>query len=613
VTTADATAQAASGARAAPAAPDAPEAPGARRWAWLAGLLGVLAVALGLRLWGIAEGLPYVYNIDEGTHFVPRAVAMFGHTLNPHYFANPPGVTYAFRIVLGLWFGGTHGIAQAYSQHPTAVYVVARVTVAVLSTVAVWLLYLTGTRLAGRRVGLLAAAVLAVAFLPVYYGHLALNDAPTLAPLTLSLLGSAGVLRRGRSVDYLMAGGGLGLACAFKYTAGVAVLALLAAVLLRARAGARAVSEPRSGPGGSGGGADGARSAILGLIIAAFSALLFFLIANPYSALDFSHFRAGLAQQSSLSEAVGGKLGSPRNGGLSYYLWTLTWGLGWAPALAAIGGAVALWWRDRGALLVLVPAPVAFLIFMGTEGRYFGRWLLPIFPSLCLLAAILVVAIAQRAPARRPLLRGALLAAGAVALLAQGIVFSVHSGLVLSRADTRGLARSWMVANVPVAARVVVEPVVPEAWLRDIGRQYDQVPGGERWTKWPALRSVITPAGTVDPSHSQVVTLEDYERTLSPQLIAEYERSGYCWVLTATTESGRATADPRGAPLALAYYRALARDARVAFYASPYRVGARPVAFNFDWSFDYYNLAYRRPGPAVTVYRLSGGRCAHAA
>jgi hypothetical protein len=34
------------------------------------------------------------------------------------------------------------------------------------------------------------------------------------------------------------------------------------------------------------------------------------------------------------------------------------------------------------------------------------------------------------------------------------------------------------------------------------------------------------------------------------------------------------------------------------------------VGFNFDWSFDYYPLAYYRPGPVMSVYRLRGGRCA---
>ena len=59
-----------------------------------------------------------------------------------------------------------------------------------------------------RRVGLLAGALLAVAFLPVHYSHFALNDAPTLAPLALSLVGIAGIYRTGRPREYVLAGVG---------------------------------------------------------------------------------------------------------------------------------------------------------------------------------------------------------------------------------------------------------------------------------------------------------------------------------------------------------------------------------------------------------------------
>ncbi len=52
----------------------------------------LLAVTLALRLWGIKQGLPYSYNVDEATHFVPRAIAFFSHDYNPQYFLNPPGV-----------------------------------------------------------------------------------------------------------------------------------------------------------------------------------------------------------------------------------------------------------------------------------------------------------------------------------------------------------------------------------------------------------------------------------------------------------------------------------------------------------------------------------------
>ena len=75
-----------------------------RRWAW-PGLAAVLAIGAGLRVWGIAQGLPFAYNADEDDHFVRRAVEMFGHDLNPHYFANPPAYTYVLHFLFGAWYG----------------------------------------------------------------------------------------------------------------------------------------------------------------------------------------------------------------------------------------------------------------------------------------------------------------------------------------------------------------------------------------------------------------------------------------------------------------------------------------------------------------------------
>ncbi len=56
----------------------------------------------------------------------------------------------------------------------------------------------------------------------------------------------------------------------------------------------------------------------------------------------------------------------------------------------------------------------------------------------------------------------------AALLLAQGLVYSVHSGLVLARADTRNVTREWMLAHVPRRARIVAEPVSPDGWAREI-------------------------------------------------------------------------------------------------------------------------------------------------
>ncbi len=633
---------------------------GARWLVWTA-LALVLLLALGLRLWGIRQGLPFAYNADEDAHFVPRAIGMLTLGWNPHYFANPPAYTDLLRLVFAAWFGGRAGVSHTFATNPAAIFTLARVCAALLGTLAVWLLYLAGARLFDRGVALLAAALEAVAFLPVFYAHLALNDVPTLAPLTLSLLGTAGVLRKGRARDYLIAGVGLGLGCATKYTAGIVLLALLAAAAAqylaptpRRQAGTR--DRSAGGGAGKGGGAaaggDGTatqgapsrgvpagRPVLVGLVLAGAAALVGFLIADPYSVLDFHAFEQGLAHQSSLSGEAQGKLGAPHESGIGYYLWSLTWGLGWVPAVAALAGALLVWRHERKLGWVLVPAPLLYLLFMGSEGRYFGRWLLPIFPILCLLAAFAALSCARalaratqhvmqrRAhpaePARpaeliqpnahpsRPRIALVVFTALAVlALCAQGLVYSVHSGIVLSREDTRGLARAWMVAHVPAGAKVVVEPIVPDEWVQDVGHPTLTVPDGDRWVKYQSLRSLIGPSGALSHGEGHTVSLENYELTLAPALIPFYEREGYCWVLSGSGESARAFADPSRAPLAVAYYRALARAGEVVYRVSPYRAGARPVAFNFDWSFDYYPLSYARPGPEVTLYRLRGGRCA---
>src|SRR5919108_1860380 len=196
----------------------------------VASAVGALVVAaLALRLWGIDHGLPYVFNADENAHFVPRAIGMFGHSLNPDYFINPPAFTYLLHVAFWARWGGREAVGDAFAADPGGAFGLARVLAAVLGAAAVGFLAWAGRRFWDWRVGLVAGALLAVAFLPVHYSHLAVNDVPALAPLCLSLVGIAGVYRHGRLLDYALAGAALGVACATKYTAGIVLLCLLAA------------------------------------------------------------------------------------------------------------------------------------------------------------------------------------------------------------------------------------------------------------------------------------------------------------------------------------------------------------------------------------------------
>jgi hypothetical protein len=559
-------------------------------------LVIVLVSTFLLRLWGVKQGLPYSYNVDEATHFVPRAVAFFSHDLNPHYFLNPPAYSYVLHLVFELWFGGSDAATGAYATHPTEVYVVARVVAAVLGTAAVGLTYLAGVRFFNRTVALLAAAIFGFSFLPIFYSHLALNDVPTLAPVALSLYGIAGVMRQGRRRDYVIAGLGVGLAAATKYTGAITLLCLVGAFVC-------------DGAGG------GVWIAVRRFAVALVIAVAAFVAANPYAILDFSSFQYGVSSQASLAAGQDPvKLGTVPGSGIGYYLWSFTWGMGWGPSLAAVGGSVLLLVRRRLAMaLVLLPAPIAFVIFMGGQQRFFGRWLMPIFPLVAILGAYGAVELARwliRARRVPVALAGALVAA---LLLTQSLVAVIHDDVVLSRPDTRNLARNWMVGHVPAGAKVVIEPVVADDWATDVGVALPWTPSGDRWYRYATwLTDVDTQGRQLPAGQRRYVFVDQYERTLRPALLDEYVASGYCWLVVGSLQAGRAFAQPDAAPAAVAYYAELANRARLMYHVSPFATGARPVPFSFDWSIDYFPRQYHRPGPEMSVYRLSGGKCGSA-
>jgi hypothetical protein len=343
------------------------------------------------------------------------------------------------------------------------------------------------------------------------------------------------------------------------------------------------------------------------LALALGCAVLAFIAANPYSVLDFSAFHAGVTTQQALA---GGsdpeKLGTTAASGSAFYVWTFTWGLGWAPSIAALAGSVLLIVRRRLALaLVLLPAPMAFIVFMGDQQRYFGRWVMPLFGIVALLGAYAAVEAARwliRARRMPVLLAGG---AAAVLMLGQSVASAVHNDVVLSRADTRNVTRAWMVDHVPAGAKVVVEPVVSNDWGQDVGRSLAWTPSGARWQLW---NTFVTDADTrgnhLPPGEHRYVAIDEYERTLRPELLTEYAKSGYCWVVIGSLQAGRSFAQPKIAPSAIAYYAALANQADLMFHISPFAKGDRAVPFSFDWSIDYYPGQYARPGPEMSVYRL---------
>jgi hypothetical protein len=260
--------------------------------------------------------------------------------------------------------------------------------------------------------------------------------------------------------------------------------------------------------------------------------------------------------------------------------------------------------------LVMLPASTVFIVFMGTQQRYFGRWVMPLFPIAAILAAWFTIELVRGLARARKIPVAALGAIATVLLLAQSVAADLHNDAVLSRPDTRNLTRAWMVAHIPPGARVVIEPVVPLNWATDVGQSLGWTPTGARWYQFATYLTDIAPDGShLPPGQRRYVVIDQYERTLRPELLDEYVHADYCWLVVGSLQAGRAFASPKAVPSAIAYYAALARRAKLVYHVSPFARGDRSVPFSFDWSIDYYPGQYHTPGPEMSVYHLTGGRC----
>ena len=416
----------------------------------------------------------------RGRALRPAGGADVGRTgLDPGYYENPPALTYLLARRL-LPIGG---IAD-----PDAFLTGARGRRA--DRHARRGAHVLGRRArSSRRVGLVAAAVMAVAFLPVFYSKHALNDVVTLAPVTLALIGCAARLRA-RALD---------------------------------RLGARGRGDRRRDRDQVHGGRDAAhasrwppalrvardraelRRALAGLVLAGAACAALFVLLNPFALLNFRELRGQIRGQSRQADA--GKLGQDDVLGWIYYVGTLGWGFGWLPLAAAVGGAVVALRRDwRRALLLLafpgLPLPLP---------RRAGPLLRPLaaarYPVLCVLAGYGVVAGDARAPRRAAVLVPRL----AALLCAQGLLASVHVDRLLGRADTRAQALRWLGENVPAGARIVVEPFVPAPRRGALDRPM-----------WPVERP-----------------FQAYEKRLRVRDIDAYRERGYCWVVVGSTQKQR--------------------------------------------------------------------------
>jgi hypothetical protein len=330
------------------------------------------------------------------------------------------------------------------------------------------------------------------------------------------------------------------------------------------------------------------RPVALGTVVAGAACVGAFFVTTPYFFFDWSSVHRQLSAQATTAGDFG-KVGQ-ESSSVAYYLKTLTWGFGWVPLAAAVAGIVVQLRRDAVRGLILIAFPLALFAYLCLQARYFGRWLLPAYPVLALVAGAALADAAVVIAARRPrlpyLAAPAILAVLLAVTVAQPLAADVRSAAVLGRADTRGIARQWLIDRFRPSLRVVIEPAVPARYYRRLDH-----------SRTHNLKSFVRGF-----AKHQAETRVQYPALLRPAYVDAYRQTGFCLVMTMSLIKDRALS-AHTAP-ALQYYDRLARESDVIFRVSPYHAGAKPPKFDFDLSYNYYPSAFYRPGPEVTIYRL---------
>ena len=385
----------------------------------------MLALALGLRLWGINFGLPALYRPDEDVT-VGRAMGIFHGILDPH-FADWPH--FYFYVAAG-WLAPFRLIGLVGDQ--ASGYLGVRVLGALLGSLTVLLVYEFGRRAYGWRAGFLAATALAVGFLHVRDSHFATLD----IPLTLACTGTLYVTYRtihATGVRPLLLNGiSLGAAASLKYNGALVVVGIAAAQWLRAQAERAALVRVAT------------RLAVIAAIGVATLALTSpFLVLNPgMTQHGLGYIVAHLGKATAL--AIGWVQ-------LTVALW---YGLDPVLFVLAIAGIGYAAWRRAPADWILLSFVLAYFIIIGTGRSVFLRYADPMIPPMLILGGRALADLVGRASTPRT--RSLALGAALLLTLFPAVAHDIRYDLLIQQTDTRSLAYDWLEANVPAGDRTAM-------------------------------------------------------------------------------------------------------------------------------------------------------------
>jgi hypothetical protein len=434
-------------------------------------LSAILLLSAVLGVHGLDWGLPYQWHPDEKIMVADTMIRE--RTLEPPHFINPSLHAYATYAAVRAAYALAPRMAIKYRtianveltdpNHPDRplqflAFRLSRLLSVIFQLVTVALLFRIGRHCFDDTTGLYAAWLGAVTMGLVNMAHFATGESMLVMLCLWALWRCSHVAERGTTRDYALAGLATGLACSTKYTPWVLAVAFLVAHL--AGRGVRHALSPRG----------------IGLMALTMACTIGgFVLGSPYAVLSWPMFKHALV----VTWFTGAPSGSLANVERSWipYIGILGNALGWPLfVLSLVGmvlGLLRAFGRDvelrvRSGFLIHVAWIAAFYAFYGVTSHRALRFIVPIAPSLVLLAATAGTSIVRSARGQVDGARGAPLPRTAAIVVA--LVVGLYSTVYAARAshmfatDTRYTAGRWIQA-LPLPQGMPVDYFTIESYL----------------------------------------------------------------------------------------------------------------------------------------------------
>jgi len=388
---------------------------------------------------------------------VARAVQMAASgDLNPRWFGNPGStVLYPLAVLFHTWhaieYGGSflspdEDIASVFIADQSQFYLLGRLLTVCYALLSLLMTYLVGRRLFGERVALVGAWFSVLSPLVVYYAQVVRTDLAGSFFGMLSLWLMLRLYDQPSTKNQLLAGLSIGFSVGTRYFMVTLVPILIAVDVLIVRQSRRDLNRPPSSK----------RAIAVGLL----AVLLGFVVCTPFFILDLP-----TALGSLVSEARPRHLGADGLSPTENLKWYLTdaipAGISVPLAILAAIGAVLVLIRRRPDQLLVLSFVVVFVLSTSLSRLHWNRWMIQVFPILCLLAAKTLCGASSWLSRLFPL-RPTYQHVPLCILIALASALPLHDLLLYeisqTATSTRILAREWIIKNLPPETKVAYEP-----------------------------------------------------------------------------------------------------------------------------------------------------------